>query len=960
MHRASVGGNSDISLRAPAVLTTLGPQGSGISCARTRRTAEGVAVGVPEGVPAGVASSTRPGKALLPAVLATALYAAWLAGDLGGDVGGRFARLLVSDVVFVVASAVAAVACWRAHRRAATGHTGWLWLAAGMATWAVGAVIWATYELVLGIVAPFPSAADVGFIGYALFVAVGIARFPRPVGGFLSRGRSVLDGLVIGSSIMLMALVWVLAPIADAAPWSSTHAVALAYPVADVTVASLALMRLLVLPRGRRRTWLLLGAALVALSATDSLYVAATFPTQGSFEPGGLVDLGWLVTFVLIAMAATLADVSPEADESDDDVPPSMLQQLFPYVTIALAVTGYVSFTHDADGSHRYLWLLGPYAVLVAVRQVVVVADHTAVARDLHRAVERRTAQLRHQEQWWQDLVQNLSDIVMVVGPGGVVEYCSPSVGTGLGPWPSQVEHVTDVWARVHPDDRTAVRRSMSPVLDGRRRQSFVECRLSRANGVWGWFEVTVVGQLNERALVGAVVTLHDVSERRQLTDRLMHQADHDALTGLPNRLSLMRRIDEVLELERADGVTSALLLIDLDDFKLINDTHGHPAGDRVLEVIARRLAGSVRESDTVARLGGDEFAVVTTGSAEEVRATANRLMERITAPVAVGGRRFLVRASIGAVFAGDPEHENADALLSHVDIALYEAKARGKGGVVYIEGSEREAAATQVRLREQIAQPDLSQFRLVYQPVVDLATRQVRGVEALLRWQHPELGNVPPDEFIPMAEHGGSIQRLGWFVLETVCRQVAAWTREAPQHRLAVGVNVSIRQLDEPDFAVRVLELIDEHGLDRDQIILEITEQSLALDFENAVEVVAQLRAGGVSVAVDDYGTGYSSLQYLDRFAADVVKIDRSFVSNLVANGHTQKIVSSVLDMARGLDLQSIAEGIETAEQLEVVLRLGCELGQGYLFSRPVDAEAISALLAAGALAQPAAPVPA
>ena len=925
------------------------------------RTDDGAAAGtlVDAGVTALALSGTyEPGPAprarprttpALLAVLATGLFAVWLAND----VGGRYVRLLVSDVVFVVASTVAAVACWHAHRRTHTGHTGWLWLSAGMATWAVGAVIWATYELVLGIVAPFPSAADVGFIGYAFFVAVGIARFPRGAGGFLSRWRSWLDGLVIGASLMLVGLIGVLAPITDELPWSGRHSVALAFPVVDVTVASLALMRLLVRPRGRRRTWAVLGCALLLLAVTDSLYVAATF--DSAFRPGGLVDLGWLVTFALIALAATHATDDAPAPEEETAPPPSMAQQLVPYVTIGFAAAAYLSFADADHGAQHYLWLLAPYAVLVAVRQVVVVADHTAVARDLGQAVERRTAQLRHHEQWWQDLVQNLSDVVMVVGSGGAVEYCSPSTGTGLGSWPGLVEHVSDVWARVHPDDRTAVRRSMSPVLEGRRRQSFIECRLSRANGVWGWFEVTVVGQLNERALVGAVVTLHDVSERRQLTDRLMHQADHDALTGLPNRLTLMRRIDEMLEQhDPAQDVTSALLLIDLDDFKVINDSHGHPAGDRVLEVIGRRLEGGVRETDTVARLGGDEFAVVTTGTVEDVRATASRLMERIVEPVAVGGRRFLVRASIGVVFAGDREHESADALLSHVDIALYEAKARGKGGVVYIEGPEREAAATQVRLREQIAQPDLSQFRIVYHPVVDLATRQVRGVEALLRWQHPELGNVPPDEFIPMAEHGGSIQRLGWWVLESVCRQVAAWSRQAPRHRLAVGVNVSIRQLDEPDFAMRVLDLIDEHGLERDQIILEITEQSLARDFENVVEVVAQLRAGGVSVAVDDYGTGYSSLQYLDRFAADVVKIDRSFVSNLVANGHTQKIVSSVLDMARGLDLQSIAEGIETIEQLDVVLRLGCELGQGYLFSRPVGPEAIGELLDAGPLAEP------
>ena len=297
----------------------------------------------------------------------------------------------------------------------------------------------------------------------------------------------------------------------------------------------------------------------------------------------------------------------------------------------------------------------------------------------------------------------------------------------------------------------------------------------------------------------------------------------------------------------------------------------------------------------------------------DEVRATATGCSSGSRSRWRSAARRFLVRASIGVVFAEPRATENAESLLSHVDIALYEAKARGKGGVVYIEGSERETAATQVRLREQIAQPDLAQFRVVYQPVVDLASCRVRGVEALLRWDHPQLGAVPPDVFISMAEHGGSIQRLGWHVLTTVCTQISRGRGSCREHRLAVGVNVSIRQLDEPDFAVRVLELLAQHDVAPDLIVLEITEQSLARDFDTVVEVVAELRAGGVSVAVDDYGTGYSSLQYLDRFAADVVKIDRSFVSNLTVNDHTQKIVSSVLDMARGLDLQSIAEGIET-----------------------------------------------
>jgi diguanylate cyclase (GGDEF)-like protein len=404
-----------------------------------------------------------------------------------------------------------------------------------------------------------------------------------------------------------------------------------------------------------------------------------------------------------------------------------------------------------------------------------------------------------------------------------------------------------------------------------------------------------------------------------------------------------MERIEE--ELTRPDR-QFGLLLLDLDDFKVINDRHGHASGDVVLTVIGQRLTGLVRGGDTVARLGGDEFAYLVHGTAADLRAVADRLVEAIEEPVAVGGRRFLVRTSIGIVVAGDADTESAQTLLSHADIALYEAKALDKGGIVLIAGSERDDAALQVQLKEQIAQPDLSQFFVVYQPIVDLATGQMRGVESLLRWNHPDVGPVPPDVFIPMAEHGGSIQVLGWYVLDQACAQLARWTAESPEHRLAVGVNASVRQLDEPGFAQRLFALIESHGVAPDQVVLELTEQALVIDFDTVVAVVAELRAGSVSVAVDDYGTGYSSLRYLDRFDADVVKIDRSFVANVVDSVHTQKIVRSVMHMAESLDLQSIAEGIETVEQWQTVRALGCELGQGFLFSRPVPPEEISRML--------------
>jgi diguanylate cyclase (GGDEF)-like protein/PAS domain S-box-containing protein len=921
------------------------------------RAAAAVGASTPQAVqapgPGHAEQQVRYRTALLVAAAVTGAYLFWLL--LG--VGSERVRGAVSDLVFVAAPAGAGYACLLGHRLRGGRHDAWAWLAAGCWTWALGSLVFALYELGLGVRTPFPSPADLGYIGYAVPVAIAIIRFPRAEGTAWARWRTALDGVVIAGSLLLASLVWVLEPVLRADISAFTRLDALGYPLADVAVAALVMTQGLMLPHARRHVWLPLSGGLLVLALTDSVYVAQTF--GDGFVPGSLLDVGWLVSFVLIGLAALAPVAAPtRTDPAVYGESAPMVQQLVPYVAIAVALTALLTDPRALSSHGAYAaWVGGLLAVAVVVRQVVVAADHTAVARTLGDAVERRTVELRHREQWWRDLVQNLSDVVVVINVDGGMRYCSPSAATTLGPWTGEAQTAKELQAHIHPHDLRAVLDTVRPVLDGRARHGFVECRVEKADGSWGWFEVTALGQLTEQALQGSVLTLHDVSERRRLTDQLTHEAYHDALTGLPNRALLMRRVEQLLE-DHA-GERSALLLIDLDDFKVINDRHGHASGDLVLEVIGRRLKNAVRPEDTIARLGGDEFALLMRGSTAEVRATAERLIEQIGQPVVAGGRRFLVKASVGVVFAGEDELENAHSMLSHADIALYEAKAKDKGGVVYIEGHERDAAAKQVHLREQIAQPDLAQFTVVYQPIVDLATGWMRGVESLLRWNHPDLGSVPPDEFIPMAEAGGSIHLLGWHVLSETCAQLELWKRQAPDHRLAVGVNVSSRQLDEPGFAARVLELVGRHDIDPSQIVLELTEQSLSVDFETAVRVVSDLRAGGVSVAVDDYGTGYSSLRYLHRFDADVVKIDRSFIANLEGSLHTQKIVRSVMDMAIALDLQSIAEGIETPAQLALIRDLGCELGQGYLFSRPVPAAEICDLLAAGAaFAEATAPV--
>ena len=874
---------------------------------------------------------------LVFAVAAVAAYLAWLEADIGA----AYTRRVVSDMVFIVAPLVAAASTWSAHRRRRERHSGWAWICAGCVTWAIGGATWAFYELALGQAAPFPSFADLGFVLYSVPMAVGLTRFPTGTSNVWSRLRLSLDTVVMTGCLLLTSAVWVLTPILDSAS-GFTRIDALAYPLADVGVATAVLARTMIFVRSRRVIWITLAAGLLVEALTDSVYVAKVF--GGTYQSGHALDVGWLLSFILIGLAAQTPSPATALERARVPEPPGMLQQLLPYFCMGVAAWSFVAGRSRIPAHGLYVWFVVLLVGLAMVRQVVVTADHTAITRDLSSAVKRRTADLKRREQWWRDIVQNLSDVVMVIDTEGEVQYCSPSVLGALGHWPRELHTVNGLRTQVHPEDLGLVMARIAPVLTGQQRRGKVEARVRRDDGSYAWFEITAVGQLSEKALQGAVLTLHDVTERHELTDRLAHQAFHDALTGLPNRAMLMHRIDEEL---RSGTGQFALMLIDLDDFKVINDSHGHAAGDLVLEAIGERLRDTVRDGDVIGRLGGDEFAVLLHGSADAVHRGAQRIVEQIARPVVIAGRTFLVNSSTGVVWIDEPDDsETSSTLFSHADIALYDAKVRDKGGIVFIQGDQREDAARQVHLREQIAQPRLDQFSLVYQPVVDLSSGRVRGVEALLRWTHPELGPISPADFIPLAEHGGSIRKLGWFVLDTATEQLAEWQAHAPNHRLALGINISVSQLDEPLFAERVLQLIERHGLMPDQIVLELTEQALARDFETAVAVVAELRAAGVSVAVDDYGTGYSSLRYLHRFDADVVKIDRSFIAKLEGSEHTQKIVRSVVDMSASLDLQCIAEGIETPEQLRIVRELGCELGQGYLFARPLQPAEIAPLL--------------
>lgn len=466
--------------------------------------------------------------------------------------------------------------------------------------------------------------------------------------------------------------------------------------------------------------------------------------------------------------------------------------------------------------------------------------------------------------------------------------------------------------------------------------------------------------QLGPIVMVGTAVVVRHIASAREtgrLVSRLVAReraaqvlARTDPLTGLANRTTFIAELDAALRDPAAHPVAVALL--DLNDFKDINDTHGHDTGDDVLRHTADLLCHAVPDGG-VARLGGDEFAAFVRASPDNGRSLAEEIADAFSESVRVGKRHFQVRPSVGVVVderpVGAARPGDASHLLAHADVAMYEAK-RSKSvqdvPIAVLTGRARASAAATIRIREEISTPDLAQFRVEYQPIVDLQSGEVAGAEALLRWSHPGFGEISPATFIPLAERVGSIGTLGEHVLTLALDDLVRWGGSGA---LTVGVNVSPRQLTDPGLAGTVSRMLAERRLAPAQLTLEVTEEALVDDIESVVETIAALRAVGVSVAVDDFGTGYSSLRYLRRFDANIVKIDREFVQASSAEPRTDALVRSVISMAAALDLVCVAEGIETLEQLALVRAHGCRFGQGFLLARPMPGDAFRDLVATG-----------
>jgi diguanylate cyclase (GGDEF)-like protein/PAS domain S-box-containing protein len=566
------------------------------------------------------------------------------------------------------------------------------------------------------------------------------------------------------------------------------------------------------------------------------------------------------------------------------------------------------------------------------------------------KLMARQNRELRRSEERFRSLVRNSSDVQLIADGDGRITYESAAVERvrGFKPEDRVGRHVLN---DIHPDDREWAAQLVQDVGRTPGAQVTAELRVRHADGSWLVIEAVAKNLIDDPAVGGVVVNYRDITTRKSLEDELKRQAFHDSLTGLANRALFADRLGHAISRAERSPTQLAVLFVDLDDFKTVNDSLGHSEGDQLLIAVADRLRAGVRAGDTIARMGGDEFAILIEDPSEDETPVevGRRLLTQLAPPFVHGGKELFVRASIGIATTRSRNH-TADEVLRNADVAMYTAKSRGKNRLEVFEPGMHTAALNRLALKGDLERAlERGEFALVYQPIVRLGGGRLSGVEALLRWQHRDRGTVGPTEFIPVAEETGLILPLGRWVLEQACAQAAAWNLISTEP-VTMSVNVSGRQLQQPAFPAEVSSVLAATGLPPGLLTLELTESVLMQDAEAATAMLVDLKRLGVRLAIDDFGTGYSSLNYLRRFPIDELKIDRSFVSSL-DDGPTQSaVVLSILRLSETLHLETVAEGIEEPSQLAVLRDLGADLGQGYFFARPLDVDAVTALIKANA----------
>ncbi|GAA3953371.1 GGDEF domain-containing phosphodiesterase [Actinoplanes auranticolor] len=888
--------------------------------------------------------------------LSVAVFAAWLATGLGGEAVTR----AVSDIGTVLMTLAAGVACLvRASRRRGRMGVAWTGIGLGTLAYCSGEVCWTFTEVVQGRAVPFPGLPDLGYLAMVPLVAAGLLAVPVGRQPVAHRIRSIVDGLMIAVSLVLVSWIVVLEPLLAADPGSRLgRAVLLGYPIGDVVLVTVALYVLALLRRGGRDTGtlLLIVAATATLGVTDSVYLYVFL--HDDYRSGGLLDTGWFAGFALILLAALRPGTGP--DQHDPDAEPADRQPfavLLPYAAVLSALAcSVVYYAVSGEADPFFAGCRTLLIVLIIARQLLTLLENRHLTRHLEARVARRSAELQASELRFRALVMQSSESVAVIDADSTIRFQSESVERVFG-YPARVLlglRLLDVAGRRAAPGLAA---ALESVRDRPLGVVVVEVPLRHADGRIRLAEMTITNLVHDPSVRGYVLNTRDIHDATELQEQLVHEAYHDALTGLASRALFRERALEALARDPgADGV--AVLLLDLDGFKEINDSLGHAAGDALLVEIAARLRTTVREGDTVARFGGDEFGIViASGTAcADAEAVAARIAAVLEVPVRAGERELRVSASIGLACGADAG--DIDQLVRNADLAMYRAKKAGGGALAAYDPQMLAGLVQRLELEADLRLAlERDELALHYQPTVDLRTGEIVGFEALVRWHHPTRGMVSPLDFIGIAEATGLIVPLGRWVLTEACRQAVAWGAGSTR-RLKMAVNVSVRQFEHGDLSAMVAEVLAATGMPVDQLCLEMTESVLLTDTDENLTQLQRLKALGVTLAMDDFGTGYSSLAYLGRFPMDVLKIDRSFVDRLGGDHEDEALVRTIVQLGRSLGMSTVAEGIEDAGQLQILRELGCDLAQGFFLSRPLPAAEAGRVLAEGsvrALAVPA-----
>jgi diguanylate cyclase (GGDEF)-like protein/PAS domain S-box-containing protein len=851
-------------------------------------------------------------------------------------------RELLMNIAYLFIGAPTVWSLWRASKRPALdadSRRAWKRVAFAVGSFWIGDATWAIIAITTGERPPL-SIADAAYTAFMPLALWALVSFPGLGPTPAARWRVQLDAAI--AAITAGTVMFWLAPFSTeslgVAHWLS-DTLNVSYPLADTMLVS-ALLVLLARQTKREHVaaFRLLFLAFAAKTVADVLYAHAVVFEQKTFSV--IVDVCWIGWYGLATLSAQQA--REYVDETENDVRQPTYTGWLAYACVGGVGVLLLTLVLRGELAPVRGVAVGVLLLIAAVlaRQSIVMAENARLdGLEVNRAAAGRMAALVHHS----------SDLILVVDIDGMMRYVSPSV--------ERVMHASTealvgrcIFELVHNDDVDSARLMLARLARRDDGQESTVTRVARGDGVWRWLEVVGTNRLQTDSIHGLVLNARDVTERRELEGKLAWQAFHDPMTGLANRVLFTERLTHALTRRERGPVDIGVLFIDLDHFKIINDTLGHSAGDELLRQAARRIESEVRSADTVARLGGDEFAVLLEDSdAESCRATADRLLAQLTRAFSIEGREALVGASIGVTDAG--LDTTLEALVRDADVAMYVAKAEGRGRVVRFEPSMREKVAERLQLEADLRRAiDRDELQVHYQPLVDLQSGEILGAEALLRWHHPTRGLISPSRFVPIAEEAGLISEISRRVLRTACRDARTWRSPDPESpALHVAVNLSGRHLQEACVVDDVREALEESGLDASQLTIEMTETVMMQNADTVIVAMRALKSLGVTIALDDFGTGYSSLSYLQRFPIDVLKIDRSFINQLGGAASDDALTRAILSLGETLGLATVAEGIEGEKQLTELQAMGCMLGQGFLMSQPITGPAFARLVAAG-----------